>query len=405
MLRQCESGSPFVANLRIQWLDLMRRLPSGKRPVVIQLLGDRDDIVSSEDQRDVEVARDFIWVTVSNSTHTNIIDLSDPICGPDRQDKIKQALGDEAAINRLRRLSSKLPDNRDPDVQVVVVVLHGIRDMAAWTSQLERPLQQAFSRSNPGTAKLHVHRPSYDFFGMLPFLLWTDRQANVRWFMDEFTELKARFPNLQKVHFIGHSNGTYVLASALKKYKVLEVGRIAFAGSVVRRDYDWDSVAARIERIRNYIGASDWVVGWFPRLFELWPFSLLNRDLGSAGFNGFVQARGNELETKYVRGAHSAALAPENIPSIVDFIIDGQPTLPPVPTFTTERSNWMEYSSRACWTVWLILILIAVGLGLVWRLTFQAFLLPLIPTQLSAYGPEIALAAYAAALLMVLRYL
>src|SRR5271166_5513999 len=62
--------TPFVANLRIQWLDLMRSLQTAEpkpgapeldqptqdeRPVVIQLLGDRDDFVSSEDQRDVTV--------------------------------------------------------------------------------------------------------------------------------------------------------------------------------------------------------------------------------------------------------------------------------------------------------------------------------------------------------------
>src|SRR5262249_2942473 len=65
------------------------------RPVVIQLRGDRDDLVSSEDQRDVTVAHDFIWVKVSNSTHGNIIDFADPVCGPERRDKLTEALGDD----------------------------------------------------------------------------------------------------------------------------------------------------------------------------------------------------------------------------------------------------------------------------------------------------------------------
>src|SRR5208337_2032625 len=137
---------------------------------------------------------------------------------------------------------------------------------------------------------------------------WADRQSNVRWFMDEFTEIKAVYPNLEAVHFIGHSNGTYVLASALKRYKTLKVGRIAFAGSVVRRDYNWDAVVGRIGKIRNYVGSSDWVVGWFPKLFEMWPFSLLNHDIGSAGFDGFIRPLGNELEIKFVQGNHGAAL-------------------------------------------------------------------------------------------------
>jgi len=37
---------------------------SGERAVVIQLLGDRDDMVSCEGQRGVTVARDFIWVRI-----------------------------------------------------------------------------------------------------------------------------------------------------------------------------------------------------------------------------------------------------------------------------------------------------------------------------------------------------
>jgi predicted esterase len=405
LLRQCENGHPFVANLRIQWLDLIRGLPPDQRPVVIQLLGDRDDLVSGEDHRDVTVARDFIWVTVSNSTHSNIVDFTDPLCGPERREKLMEALGDDAAVARLKQLSSKAPNIEDPDVKVVVIVLHGIRDMDAWTSAFQKPLQDAFRLSRPGTDKLHVHRASYDFFGMLPFLLFTDRQANVRWFMDEFTEIKAAYPNLEAVHFIGHSNGTYVLASALEKYSTLKVGRIAFAGSVVRRDYDWDAIASRIGKIRNYVGSGDWVVGWFPRLFELWPFSLVNRDVGSAGFNGFNQARAKELETKYVRGSHGAALVPTNIPSIVDFIIHEKATDPPTAIYTSSRSGLMEYSSRVCWIVWLLLIVVAIGAGWAWTAAFDAWAQPELPAALAAYGARIAIGVYLFLLWLALKYL
>lgn len=420
LVRQCENGHPFVANLRIQWLDLMRALQhvgprpdepeqgqtkTDKRPVVIQLLGDRDDLVSSEDQRDVTVARDFIWVKVSNSTHSSIIDLEDVRCGPERRDKLAEALGDDAQVARLKQLSSKLPDFEDPDVRVVVIVLHGIRDMDQWTSAFEKPLQDAFRLKRPGADKLIVHRPSYDFFGMLPFLLWADRQANVRWFMDEFTEIRAACPHLETVHFIGHSNGTYVLASALERYKTLKVGRIAFAGSVLRRSYDWKAVARRIGKIRNYVGSADWVVGWFPKLFELWPFALVNRDIGSAGFDGFIQAIAKENETKYVRGTHSAALQPENISSIVDFIIDEKVTQPPSPLFPCARSALMEYSSHVCWIVWLILIALAVTLGWGWTLLFHAWLAPQLTPSVLPYATEMALAVYVFVLWLFLKYL
>lgn len=56
--------------------------------------------------------------------------------------------------------------------------------------------------------------------------------------MGEFTEIKARYPNLRNVHFIGHSNRTYALGSALKSYRTLRVANIAFARCVLRRDFD-----------------------------------------------------------------------------------------------------------------------------------------------------------------------
>ncbi len=133
----CESGEPFVANLRLQWLELMRSLPTEERLTVIQLLGDKDDVVSSEDQRDVTVAKDFIWVRVHNTGHADIVDLDDPLSGPERRGKIAKALGSADDIESLRQLSTRLPDNEDPLVREAVIVLHGIRDMGAWTSQFE----------------------------------------------------------------------------------------------------------------------------------------------------------------------------------------------------------------------------------------------------------------------------
>lgn len=78
-IRSFERGEPFVANLRLQWLDAMRKASSGhsglRRPVVVQLLGDKDDVVSKDDCRDVNVARDFIWVGVNNSDHHSILQV------------------------------------------------------------------------------------------------------------------------------------------------------------------------------------------------------------------------------------------------------------------------------------------------------------------------------------------
>lgn len=390
LMSNCESGEPFVANLRLQWLELMRSLPTEDRPTVIQLLGDKDDLVSSEDQRDVTAAKDFIWVRVNNTGHPDIVEVSDPVSGPERRNKIKKALGNADDIEALRRLSSKLSDNEDALVEEVVVVLHGIRDMAAWTSQFESPLQAAYQSKHPtGGSKIQVTWPSYGYFGMGPFLLWADRQKNVRWFMDEFTEMKARYPKLRKIHFIGHSNGTYVLARALQNYKTLKVGNVVFGGCVLRRDFNWDAVGAQFDRVRNYVGSHDWVVGWFPALFERSPFKFINNDIGSAGFNGFTESKGNAFETRFLNGAHSIALDPRNIESIVEFIVNDAKI--DNPALYVKGPTWkMEYSAKFCWLIWLAIIGFFLVLLVAWIKLFELTM----PGALQSYDVTLAIVTY-----------
>ena len=362
LVQQMQRGEPFVANLRIQWLEVMRNAEANKlpRPTVIQLLGDVDDQVSKEDSRDVEVSRDFIWVGVHNTGHADLIKLSGSEAGAERKHKIQLAMGNEDSVEQLRRMSPALALAEDKDVKTVVFVLHGIRDMGEWTLQFDSALQNAYANRNPdGQSKLYVHRATYGYFAMGPFLLWSDRQKNVRWFMDQVTELKARFPNMRELHFIGHSNGTYVLASALAKYSTLKVNRVVFAGSVVRRDYPWSGFTGRVEQVRNYVGSADLVVGLFPRFFELPLVDLFNRDIGSAGFNGFEDGFVKNMETQFVIGGHGAALTRENIPSVVDFIIDGKKT-DVTSLLTSEHPTWMDYSSKLCWILWLFLATVVV---------------------------------------------
>ena len=58
LIRRLQRGSPFVTNLRIQWLELARS--AAPPPLTIQLLGDRDDVVSAFDSVDIQSGRDFV---------------------------------------------------------------------------------------------------------------------------------------------------------------------------------------------------------------------------------------------------------------------------------------------------------------------------------------------------------
>lgn len=363
--RECIRGAPFVANLRLQWLTTMEDAKAKNllRPDVIQLLGDNDDVVSKDDSRDVAVAKDFIWVPLTNTNHRNIVQLDDSPSGLERRNMAMLAFGDEAAVARLKRQSTRLAVDEDREVETVVFVLHGIRDMGEWTSQFKLPLQEAYARLNPPqpgspAKKLAVETASYGYFGMGPFLLGTDRQKNVRWFMDKVTEITARYPNMKKLHFIGHSNGTYVLGSALEKYATLKVNHVVLAGSVLRRDFPWQKFAGRVEAVRNYVGADDLVVGLGPKVFEMPGFGLFNRDLGSAGYDGFLDGTSQEC---FIRGGHGAALNEKNIPSIVDFITEKKSTRTDELHMNEHPTGW-DYLTHLCWAAWIFAVgLLAAG--------------------------------------------
>ena len=369
-IRSFARGEPFVANLRLQWLETMGKAHAGtfgfRPPVVVQVLGDRDDVVSPDDSRDVRVAQEFLWVAVNHTGHANLLEVGDSGDGLERKRKIQAAFGGDSLIAELERANPLAATDIDPRVTTVVFVLHGIRDMGAWTSEFMHPLQSGFAALHPGTdEKIYVHRAAYGYFSMGSFLLFGDRQKNVRWFMDQVTELRARFPNLKEIHFIGHSNGTEVLTTALATYRTFKVGRVVFAGSVVRRDFEWSRFVGRVGQVRNYVGSADWVVALFPKLFELPGFRFLNPDLGSAGYNGFEDGFVKNGETQFIVGGHKAALDSRNIRSVVAFILKGE-RVDVDELIVPKHPPWLEYASHLCWAVWLALFATVGWVG--WKL-------------------------------------
>ena len=98
----------------------------------------------------------------------------------------------------------------------VVFLVHGIRDLGGWRAALGHALKEC-SRS------IEIRTPAYAYFPMVAFLLFNLRQRYVRWFMDRYTEDIAVDPANTIVSFVGHSNGTYVAARALRDYQTLRL--------------------------------------------------------------------------------------------------------------------------------------------------------------------------------------
>lgn len=339
LILSAETGTPFVANLRMDWI---KRMADPDRPgiEVVQLLGDIDNMVSAEDNKDLRAVANgrFAWIKVRGSGHPNIVDFKDDTkvgnlkLGDYRRQKFALATT-EPDFDVLDRENEVLPFQPDPDVTHVVFVVHGIRDLGEWAAAFEQELQKQFKDLKPpgSDAKLAIASVRYGYFGMGPFLLRPVREKYVKWLMDEYTETLAQYPNADQVHFVGHSNGTYLLTAALERYSSLDLGRIVFGGSVVRKDYPWSDVLKELPpidgsekdiRVVNYTAIDDWVVALFPRFFEPKLMAPLRNDIGSAGFNGFTTADPQVENIGGLSGGHAAFLS--RIPEIADFILTGK---------------------------------------------------------------------------------
>jgi pimeloyl-ACP methyl ester carboxylesterase len=389
-------GSPFVADARVQWITLCRNREADTRvvPQTIHLLGDRDDIVSKEDGMDLIAAKDTIFVTLADTGHREIgmaLSGGRTTADQERREKVRWAI--EGRLDKLE--PDKIKElEEDTTVTRVVYIMHGIRDYGEWTDKLRTVIEgeaAAVATAVPigGVAtvkeKIAVVNQKYGHFPLLPFLLHWDRQKNVRLFMDEYTENRARFPHATTFDYVGHSNGTYILASALQNYKTLQVGRVFFAGSVVPKHYEWLPLAEgdRVSHVANVVAAGDWVVALFPRFFEQiadWLGLRPKRgllDIGSAGFRGFQDARDAKKRienVQFAHGSHGTGIDADNaekLAAISRYIVANDMTGFGVFRNQDRPDTRLAFCSNVCWLLWLGMAAVLVFGGL---LTFQTSL-------------------------------
>lgn len=366
LLLGLQRGAPFIADSRVQWIELCREtLPPRRLPQVIHLLGDQDDIVSRADSMDLRVSQRTLFVTLENTGHSDIASALGG--GPSPEDQERRDLVAKALQGSLEKQDiDKLDDQiEDTSITRIVYLMHGIRDFGDWTDELREVME---NQASNGSKQLVINQ-KYGYFPMLPFVLYADRQKNVRLFMDQYTENLARYPSVAKPDYAGHSNGTYILASALHHYKTLKVGNVYFAGSVVPKHYDWKPLldAHRVIKVVNVVAAGDWVVALLPRFFEQiadWADVQPGDgqlDIGSAGFRGFQAASAADravVNVKYASGTHSTGVDAENVcklNAIADFLVSGDhKSLREVFDNQPSPSNWLSILSNITWFLWLI---------------------------------------------------
>ena len=357
-------GSPFLAQLRIQWLSMQRAFRKDRKSVggaaTIQLLGSIDDLVSPTDNIDLVTGSEFIYLNVPRTGHGSIAIMDDSSDGRMRYAIFKEALLSPVDDLKKRSVlpSDFSPQVPDESVTDVVFIVHGIRDEGYWTQKIAQRVK-ALGRKKQ--RKIASVASGYGYFPMLSFLLPWVRRSKVEWLIDQYTETLALYPEAN-YSFIGHSNGTYLLARALEDCPSLHFNRIVFAGSVVRRDYDWCSMleTGRVRGVLNYVATADWVVACFPKLMQ----DLHLQDIGSAGHDGFSQSwsisPSGLKQVEYIAGDHHAAIGEARWDELAEFIIDG--TLPPLRN-DNRRAWWVVALGRVPILIWAILAAVLIACG------------------------------------------
>lgn len=346
-------GAPFIVTARLQWL-AMGFDRNRRTPVVVQLLGTEDDLVAPDDAIDFAVDSEenggYFYIELPRTDHGAATVFGpgktdpDGTAGRERKCRFQAALTRDAAgladiaVNP-SYLIDTLPPAANWDVKDVVFVIHGIRDDAYWT----RRIAQHIRAKAPQPETFRSLTPTYGYFAILPFVLWWVRREKVEWLMDQYVGAVAAFPEA-RFHYVGHSNGTYLLARGMNDCPGVRFDRVLFAGSVVRRDYKWkDRIeAGQVRQAFNMVATADWVVALFPTGLETWRVF----DLGGGGFGGFRSSAISQM--RYVTGDHSAALVESQWPVIADYIVSGtEPHRPNSDYAETQSLPWRLASMAA----------------------------------------------------------
>lgn len=373
VIRNISRGSDFVTNLRISWIRYFSNMAT-EEPAMIQVLGTYDGIVKREDSIDLQAFPNGIQIDVPGANHDSIYrpsGKSPPAleewmlryrllkwailqCEPKRTVAVPDELHASVALGPLKLFRVK----RRSEAAVVFIV-HGIRDSnSGWARQLEDNIKMQTD------GKFSVVRSTYGYFSAFNFFLPWLRRRNIRWFQDQYSYHFALNPTAD-FHFIGHSNGTYLLGESLKRVSSMQFRRVYLAGSVLPCEYPWQERfdLNQVDTLRNDRSCWDWPVGILCSGLR----GLRMKDIGTGGFDGFQFDDDRTEEVYYYNGSHGEPLAKENQTSVLSFILEGDRTHPGHLLELSQTSARFRLISRMAPYVapWLLVAVIGVAFALI----------------------------------------
>lgn len=218
------------------------------------------------------------------------------------------------------------PIRRDIEVDHVIIVLHGIRDNGMWAKRIGSVIKDTWRRSDSGKAKpraVRVVSPSYGYFSLWDFLRPGGRRRALEWFQNMYANINALYPSAE-ISFVGHSNGTYLGAHALR-CKEIRYKYMILAGSVLRHNFWIDPNAGkkwkdRVTHLFCLRSLDDFVVALLPGGLELIPILGPLMKLGGAGAYGF-KGLTEEKEQRSIRGGHGAGIEGDTWEQLAKFLL------------------------------------------------------------------------------------
>jgi alpha-beta hydrolase superfamily lysophospholipase len=340
------AGAAFMTDLRLEWIRLFNEL-GAEAPLVVQVRGAADPLVRPEDSRDVEGRATGADLYIPQADHRDIMKVSKVPQDREgqRYDILRRAVLGTVEITE----PAALPE-QEAEVTDIVFLLHGIRaGINSWVTDLERALQ------NGTTSRTLVVTASYGWLSAFNFAFPVSRRRTLRWFQDQYSYQFARHPDA-RIHFVGHSNGTYMFGQSLRQVRTLRFDRVYLAGSVLPREFGWRDFADRLQiaTLVNACGSRDKPVGWLCSGLR----GLGMRDIGLGGFAGFDVTPSGTVQFLHLDGGHGAGLTAQHLPAVAEYIRDGKQPNPSV----TEPSQLFSQVSRLAPLLAVLLVLGLLGM-------------------------------------------
>lgn len=303
MLRSMLRGADYISRLRIDWIRYSTIAIN--KPLVVHVLGGKDEIVKKDDVVDLEEFPNSFSVPVPGASHFSVIVPT-----------VKSSFALTRAFTDNFKAEEATQSRHSEPSKNIVILMHGIRDSRKCFSRVAKKIR----KEDPDTM---VIIPSYGYLSARRFLSTTARNQLVPWLVDEISDKLARHPKAT-ISYAGHSNGTYVLGETLKRLPRLQLNNVYLGASVLPTDYPWEEVIDdwhQVKHLRCDMGTEDWPVGVICKGLN----ELGMKSLGAGGTDEFEYGNLDYVAYNRFRGGHGAMLSNSNIDSIARFLLTSQP--------------------------------------------------------------------------------